>query len=224
MSDTPLVLVSGGSGYLGSAIAAAFLKTGWQPISLSRTDSDGGMATVICDVRDHASVEGAIQKIVAQYGKISAIVHAAAAPGEAPEEEQLAVALHGAENLAEASAPHMSAHAAFIGITTAFIEPDVHAPSLPGYLHSKMALRDYLHTLAVTREDLRVYAVAPGYMPGGLNEGVPQKVLDMMARKTGAGLTDATAVAKIVVALANARTAMPPGSIIRVPGENMSTL
>ena len=118
-----LAVVSGGTGYLGSAIVTALKDAGWNAIALSHSD---------CDVTSHVEVEKAISKIVADGPKIGAIIHAAASPvaktalleaDDADFDQQIVVAVRGAFNLAKATAPHMEHGGAFIGITSKLIEP-----------------------------------------------------------------------------------------------------
>ena len=71
---------------------------------------------------------------------------------------------------------------------------------------------------------MRVYAVAPGYLPGGLNDGVPEKVLAMMAKKTNAGLADVVEVAKTIVDMAENISDVPPGSSVQLPHGIIRTL
>ena len=119
----------------------------------------------------------------------------------------------------------MAEGAAFIAITSKLIEPGINPIPTGDYVPSKIALREYLRELAKSAAgNIRVYAVAPGFIAGGLNEGVPPKFLEMFAKKTGAGMATVSDVAKLVTTLCTLRDAFPPASSITVPEEEVSAL
>src|SRR6266481_7144820 len=104
-----LVLITGGTGYLGTAVTRELQKRGYTVAALSRNAPDFS-----CDVTDFSSVNLAVEKAVAKYGAIKAVIHAAAPKLErVPSVEasaqsarqQHAVALLGAKNLYEAAKP-----------------------------------------------------------------------------------------------------------------------
>lgn len=177
-----LALITGGRGYIGSAIALRFAQRGYVPVALSRA--------LGIDVTDEGSLEDAVARAVSEHGPIYACVHAAAAPLERKPlltvdprsfDAALATAARGAYLLARAARPHLAPTAAFIGITTEAIESGEPAAGSGAYIAAKYALRGVLRSLAA--ELPRVYAVAPGFLPGGLNSDIPQAAREMLARK-----------------------------------------
>src|SRR6187402_1010507 len=70
-----VVLVVGGTGYLGSAIADRARAEGATVIAASRNPSADGIAM---DARDQASVDAAIRAILDEHGRLDAVVMTAA--------------------------------------------------------------------------------------------------------------------------------------------------
>ena len=89
---------------------------------------------------------------------------------------------------------------------------------------AKYALRGFLRALSAEAKQTRVYAVAPGYMAGGLNAGIPGAVLSFLANKSGAGVAERDDVASLVVELCTRPNAYPSGSSITVPERVVSGL
>lgn len=221
----PLAIIAGGTGFIGREIASALREAGWSVVTLSRRGG-GGENDVACDITDEKTVQEAVQSITDAYGTVDACIHSAAAkinPKDASH-IQTSVALQGARNLATATLSYMREDAAFVAITTKLAEPGMHPMPTGDYLPAKVALREYLRELTKSAPHIRVYAVAPGFIAGGLNEGVPPKFLEMFATKTGAGISTVTDVAKLVTRLCIEPSAFPSGSSITVPEEEVSAL
>jgi len=220
-----LAIIAGGTGFIGREIASMLRMANWRVVTLSRRG--GGEHDVACDITDENAVREAVRSIEGTYGTIDACIHSVAVKVDPKDSSrmQTSVALLGARNLAAAALPHMTEGAAFIAITSKLIEPGMNSMPTGDYLPSKIALREYLRELARSAAgNIRVYAVAPGFIAGGLNEGVPQKILEMFAKKTGAGMATVSDVAKLVTTLCNDRDAFPPSSSITVPEEEVSAL
>lgn len=207
---TKLALITGGSGYIGGAIAARFAQRGYEPVSLSR--KSGG------DITDESYVQKAVADAVAKYGPVHACVHAAAVPLErkplltidpASFDKEIAVAAKGAYLLARVALPHMAPDAAFVGITSEAIEPGEPAAAMGAYMPAKYALRGVLRS--ITAQWPRVYAVAPGFLPGGLNNDLPQAVREMFAKKYDSPAPED--IAALIVELCEGSD-IPPGSSV----------
>ena len=67
-----VAVVTGGSGGIGTSILQALTAAGATAVNLDVQGED-----VFCDVRDDASVEQAVDRVMARYGRIDIAVHAA---------------------------------------------------------------------------------------------------------------------------------------------------
>lgn len=93
-----VVLVVGGSGYIGSAIARRAREEGATVVVASRhPDADG----VVMDAADQSSVDAAIQHVLEQHGRLDAVVVTAAQaaqtldPSRRSDPDQIAEAIEG---------------------------------------------------------------------------------------------------------------------------------
>ncbi|MBP7134697.1 SDR family oxidoreductase [Patescibacteria group bacterium] len=228
-SERPLLVISGGSGYIGSAIVAAFCAHQWNVVILSRTKRDSSQGFVIeCDISDVNAVKRAAQQISEKFGKIHACIHAAATPLERVSivaastpalMETMTTAYLGAVHLAQVLIPHMSTGGAFIGITSQVIESDSGMnPLMGGYLPAKYALRGFLRALSAAPEarSLRVYALAPGFLPGGLNGDLPPIIQRVIAHQVGAPSSTAS-LGELAYTMAANPDAFLPGTSVQYP-------
>lgn len=69
-----VVLVVGGSGYIGAAIAERVREEGAEVVVASRHPEDG----LELDARDDASVRAAVERVLAEHGRLDAVVVTAA--------------------------------------------------------------------------------------------------------------------------------------------------
>ena len=230
-ADKPVAVITGGSGYLGGAICEALVRRGWNAASLSRRASTAsGTDSYICDITKRTDVDAAISRIAGKYRRIDACIHAAAAPIErkplsqaspAALEAGMRTALDGASSLAHAALPHMRKGSVFIGITTEAIDSPAPSASLDGYISAKRALRGFLGALSHEAKDIRVYAAAPGFLPGGLNSDLPKAMREMLADAEGSTVE---AAAEAIAAICAEPDRFPAGSTIRVPSGIASPL
>lgn len=229
----PLAVISGGTGYIGSAIATELRKNGWQTIALSR-DTAPTTDVYVCDVTNEKEVHECMTNIVSTYGPLSALIHAASPSLEripmlsvstASFDAALNTNVRAAFLLAKEAIPHMQKNAAFIGITTQAIEKDIPQPS-GAYLPAKYALRGFLRALAAETGEsgIRVYAVSPGFLPGGLNSDLPQTVQEFLARKSDTNAESPKEIAELTVELCTNATQIPSGSTVAFPSRAVSSL
>lgn len=215
-----------GDGYLGSAVCEALRANGWRAIPLGRnvTENESGYR---CDLTIEADVIRAVAKITDTYGPIDACIHGAVAEIDNRSllnlsadafDMQMDVAVRGAFLLAKAAVPHMREESAFIGITTKLLDSGTVLSPMGAYIPAKYALHGFLRTLAAeTKQNgIRVYAVAPGFLPGGLNKNMPAPVIDMFAAKTGVGTASLEDTAKLIGDLCTNADALPSGSSISI--------
>jgi NAD(P)-dependent dehydrogenase (short-subunit alcohol dehydrogenase family) len=229
--EKPLAVISGGTGYIGAAVTQELTASGWEVAVLSRRANPG---LYECDVTDEQAVRETIAAIVQKFGKIDACIHAATVPlkrvgllSVSPTEFELDIhtAARGALLLAKECMPHMEHGATFIGITSQAIEPGLVQP-LGTYLPAKYALRGMLRVLASeTREaGICVYAVAPSFLPGGLNSDLPEKVQNFIALKSGTNADSPKELGELIRKLCMHEVDIPSGSSIAFPSLSVSPL
>ncbi|MBI3442686.1 MAG: SDR family oxidoreductase [Candidatus Sungbacteria bacterium] len=203
--------ISGGSGYVGSAIARKLAADGMRVALLyhrtpEKTVNDmitllpgSGHCAYQCDLEDAGQVAETIAKIERDMGQIGISVHAA---GIGPHRgsllrsssqdlrDQLSVTVSGGFHFLSACALAMKERTAgvIIGITTSAVLISEAGQGLGAYVPAKYALQGML---AMLRQELaphhvRVYSVAPGFMSGGMNLDIPQAFVDMAREKSPA--------------------------------------
>ncbi|KKW46325.1 MAG: Glucose 1-dehydrogenase 1 [Parcubacteria group bacterium GW2011_GWB1_57_6] len=234
MNADPLAIISGGTGYLGTTIVAELKEAGWSVVSLSKNTSESSAEVYTCDVTDEKDVQAVIAKIVAAHGPISACIHAAS-----PSLERLPVLSISAESfdvtmhtnvraaflLAKETVKHMPEGSAYIGVTTQAIEPGMLQPS-GAYIPAKYALRGFLRVLSAETKQLgiRVFAVSPSFLPGGLNDDLPQNVQDFLANKSGTDKQSTREIATLIKKLCLHEGGFLSGSSIAFPSLASSPL
>ncbi len=232
----PIALLTGGSGYVGTAIAQELIRRNFLPILLSRNPiAFDGAETRSCNISNERALESIIEGIVGTHGHIDACIHAAVAattrtalldtPSEAFENE-FSVSVRGAFLLAKYAVPHMPKDSTFIGITTVSIEKEKPDSRIGAYLPAKQALRTLLRVLAteLVSKRIRVYAVAPPVLPGGLNNSLPEPVRNLLSRQSDGSTASADDVAHIVADLCIDATAFPSGVSITSPSRAIASL
>jgi NAD(P)-dependent dehydrogenase (short-subunit alcohol dehydrogenase family) len=222
-----VAVLTGSTGFLGSAITKALTDKGWIVAGLSR---EGGSGVYQCDVGNESEVQKAAAEILKTYDSVDACIHAAASRIENKRlvdigadffDESMETAARGAFLLARAFTPHMGRGAAFIGITSNITDPNVQAMPMGAYIPAKYALRGLLRVLANDLKDrgIRVYALSPGFLPGGLNQSVPKPILELLAKKTGAGSATVKDVVNVIVQLLDEEERYQSGTSISIPGD-----
>jgi 3-oxoacyl-[acyl-carrier protein] reductase len=232
--STKLAVVTGGSGYVGSAVTEMLAARGYMVINLGRKDTVAPhMETVRCDLADTASSRAVAEQIVESRGAPDVIVHMACPPTtrraleDTTTQEQnteFAVSAGAAQILADVFLPHMRDNSVFIGITTASLEKEIPEKNIGAYIPAKQALRKLLADLQVSYPHVRIYAVAPPFMPGGLNKDLPEGVRTLLARQKDGSVPEAKDVAAVIEKLISADEHYPAGSSIELPRGEISPL
>ena len=218
------VLISGASGYLGSAIVLALQNAGYTHIALR------------ADVTDETAMEKEAQEMQEKSAKLTGIIHAAS-PGlvRAPLlsqskedfESQFSVNVRGAFNLFKYFSPFVIEGGALVGITSLSVDDKKSYAPTGSYIAAKYALRGILRVLSheLMKQNIRVYAVAPAFMPGGLNEDIPETVRNIILTKSvPEATTTPEVVARVVVTLILNTNSVASGSSIAVPSQNITPL
>lgn len=199
-----MAVISGGAGYIGGAIAKKLAKEGFKIAVLyhhtagdlflsSKTNS--GQRAYQCDLRQEKAVAETINKIVEDHGgAIDVCVHAAETKirrallkdlSSAEYKEQFAVGVFGGFNLFSAVARHMKPGSVIIGITSVYTASPAYAPKIGAYIPAKCALHGLLRVLSkeLAAENIRVCAVAPSFLPAGMNSDLPPAVAKFIYEK-----------------------------------------
>lgn len=241
-SEKSVVVISGGMGYVGQAIARAFAREGASVIIFYHTSSrevadsllaslpGEGHAAYECDVTDEVKTEKTVQLVAQTHGPVNAYIFAA---GSRPTRTPLHLA--SSADVLEALQQHALGGFHFlkagalqlkkkrggtlIGITSSAVVDPEGTHALGTYLPAKYALQGMLAGL---REELRpfgvwVYSVAPSFMESGMNASFPKAFVELLKAKSPTRtLTTAEDVAKQVLALASApsQTDIPLTTII----------
>lgn len=216
-SKSKLAVISGGTGYVGSAIARRIADDGFKVALLYRSTPEkartiinnlpgSGHRAYFCDLGEASQVAQTISAIEKNQGPIHAAVHAA---GAMPKNKRLINST--AEDLREqfeadtlpafnflsqcASRLKKRGRGILIGITTAGVVSAVNTRARGAYSPVKFAIQGILVALKeeLAPHGVAVYSVAPGVMPGGLNSATPQAFLDIV-KASGPSKTLASAL------------------------------
>lgn len=239
------VLVTGGTRGIGRAIAGAFAERGARLALLYRSDqasADGAMAalageghiSIQADVADANQVERAVNKVVAEFGRLDIVVNNAGIGAYHPVvgssydqwqqawRQTLDANLIGPANVCFCAAQHMidqgggrivniSSRGAFRG-----------EPKKPAYGASKAGLNSLSQSLAVALAEHKIFvgAVAPGFVNTELTADIlngPEGV-DIKAQSPFGRVAQPSEVAHAVLFLASEGAEFSTGTIIDVNG------
>lgn len=182
-APAPVVLITGASGGLGTAVTEAFRTTGAQVAASARHIADGFPA----DLTDPAGAQSLAAAVLARYGRIDALVHLAGGftGGKPVHEADLAdwdqmlnLNLRAAVHIFRAVIPHLRAakRGRIVAIASrAAVEP---AANIAAYAASKAALVSLVKTVAIENRALGITAnaILPGTIdtPANRSWGTPE--------------------------------------------------
>ena len=218
-----IVVISGGSGYLGNSISKLLSSRGLIIVKLD------------ADITKIAAVKKFADKVVNQHGQIFGIIHAASAPlirkpmlagTENNFKSQFSVNVIGAFHLFKSLSPAILPGGVIIGITTTAIEPNTVHSFSGSYIPAKYALKGMLRVLnnELKNRSIRVYALAPAFMPGGLNKDLPKAVKTFIEKSTPKEITSPVEVAKVVLELIDDTSGTLKGKSISIPNRSTTNL
>lgn len=188
-----VVVVSGGAGYVGSAIVRRLEQEGFTVAALYRHEVPQNGHPYQCDLSNTGAVTATFDTLERELGPLYAGVHAAGSLPLPKQLSQLSSAelreqfdkdvFTGFAFLSEC-ARRLKGHdtGVLVGITTAGVATSVNTKARGAYSPVKFALQGMLVALReeLASSGIRVYSVAPGVMEGGLNKGTPKAFLDMV--------------------------------------------
>ncbi|WP_251091684.1 SDR family NAD(P)-dependent oxidoreductase [Streptomyces sp. Caat 7-52] len=184
MSSTPrTVLITGTSSGIGLAAAVAAARAGWRTVAtlrdttradaLRKAASEAGVDLDIrrLDVTDEASVSAAVDGVIAEYGRLDAVVNNAGAghlgtlENDSVEDirKVMEVNFFGVLNVSKAALPHLRATGGRL-ITVTSVGGVIGQPFNEAYCAAKFAVEGYLESLAPVARTLgvSVSVVEPG--------------------------------------------------------------
>lgn len=233
-------LVTGGGGGIGRAVAVRLARGGARKVIACDSNSAGFVdlrreaPEVECgllDVTDAAAVEHWVAELAAELGGIDVLVNNAGIIQDAliqqMSDEQwarvLAVNLTGAFLMTRAVAPGMMERCRGSIVNVASIVGLDGNIGQSNYAASKGGLialtRSWAKEFARKGAQVRVNAVAPGFIRTPMTEKVPAKVLESIVARVPLGrLGEAAEVAQLVAFLAGEESAYITGQVIRIDG------
>ena len=206
-----VAIISGGTGYVGAAIARRLAKDGFMIAVLYRTQEDGAKQLIAelpgkghrayrCDLQKQGAAETTVAEVERDMGAPYACVHAAGAMPKAKPlsrssvedlREQLEENVLSGFSFISACAHRLKegGKGVIIGVTTANVVTDTNTKARGAYSVVKFAIQGILNAL---REELgpsgvRVYSLAPGVLEGGMNSATPRAFLDIVRSQSPTG-------------------------------------
>ncbi len=168
VADSPVAVVTGGAGFIGSAIVAALADCGHQVVTLDRVGDEG------VDLADEAQVRAAARDILARHGRCDVLVHAGVNFSRSTLNDLsanlfhqvMAVNVESVLWLAQELTPQMASRGfgrVVMVVSDTFFDPPPAADMLP-YIASKGALVGASRALArsLGADGITVNCVAPG--------------------------------------------------------------
>lgn len=234
---TPVALVTGAAGGLGTAVLAALRRDGFAVVGVDVVPVGGACAeSHVLDVRDAAGLRALATDVVARHGRLDAVVAAAAVMGggtrlwETPDavlDELWDVDARGVWNTAVATVPHLLAppephRARFVAIASAAGEHGMFG--LAAYTTVKHAVVGIVRGLAadLAGTGAAAVAVSPGAMAtpmltttAGLY-GVPED--ELAAHQGLRRALDPVEVADVVALCCSPAGAALNGSVVNADG------
>lgn len=209
-----VVVISGGMGGIGQAVAKLFASKGYEVVALSRSDMD---------VTDPKQVEK-----VLSLPHIDVAIHAAVSPIERKNlldmnaqefKGQFEASLFGGFNFLKTAAGKMrdGQGGTLIGITSSAVEEEKTSARMGAYTVAKIALQGLLRELhrELGKSGVRVFAVAPDLLKTKLTSDLPDKFFEFAEAASGKPVATLEEVAHAIYTLCESRAS--GGQIVAIP-------
>jgi 3-oxoacyl-[acyl-carrier protein] reductase len=245
--NNKVALITGGAAGIGKATAQRFLEEGAKVI-ICDVDQDAGEKAVeelggdlafnMLDVADRSAVQKWVDDIFEKYGRIDILVNNAGVlrdnqlvrvkDGELikqmPEEEfdlVIAVNLKGVFNCTQAVAPYMINQGSGVILNATSIVGLDGNFGQTNYVATKAGVVGMTKVWAreLGRYNIRVNAVAPGFILTEMVKQMPEKILNAMVARTPLGRSgEPRDIANAYLYLASDQAAFVSGTTLRVDG------
>jgi len=207
-TERRIALVSGAMGYLGKAISKKLAEDDMTVVLLTNQSSKEdtlsfiktlkgtGHKTYHCDLESNSEFSTIIQQIEKEIGVPFVCVHAAGLKPDRKKllettfsemERQCKINILGSFNFLSQCGKILQRQkkGVLIGITTIGIISPEFGRGLGGYIPAKWATQGILTMLReeLKSSNIRVYSLAPGFMPGGMNNDIPMAFKEMARLK-----------------------------------------
>ena len=242
MTDQKVLLIAGGSGSIGSAIARHALSQGWKVALQGRTPEKldalvtglsclGGIDGFLADIWEDDAAEMLVAEVAEQYGRIDAVIDCTATgpvgitglfPETSPEVfgDFLNVSVGWIERLAYAAYDFLAQQG---GTLIAFVsDAGIHAAPRQSLIGAARAgTIGFIRNFAVeaARDGIRAHAISPSYVEGSESaRRMGSERMAKAARRAGLGLPDAGDIAPLALFLCSDGAAKITGQVISVNG------
>ncbi len=242
MTDQKVLLIAGGSGAIGSAIARLALSHGWKVALHGRTQDRidalvtglsylGTLDGFVADIWEEDAAETLVAEVAEQYGRIDAVIDCTATgplgitglfPETSPETfgDFLNVSVGWIERLAHASYHFLAQQG---GTLIAFVsDAGVYAAPRQTLIGAaRSGTIGFVRNLAVeaARDGIRAHVISPSYVTGTPSaERMGYERMAQAERKAGLGLPSADDLAPLALFLCGDGAAKITGQVISVNG------
>jgi acetoacetyl-CoA reductase/3-oxoacyl-[acyl-carrier protein] reductase len=226
-----VALITGGSGGIGSSVAALLLRAGAEVASMDRPGlpAPEGAASFPCDLSNPSAIEEQFSRFRRQHSRLHILVHCAGITRDAvlwklsdeDWSEVMRVNLDAAFHLLRRAAPLMRESGEGAVVLVSSINGERGKLGQANYSASKAGLIGLGKTAAreLGRFGIRVNVIAPGMILTGMTEKLPEEVRSRAAAESALGrLGTPDDVARACLFLVSELARHVTGQVLRVDG------